>query len=118
MKYVVYALILTFALSLTVVAANNPSGSMNLITAGKVNGTNLNAGEYKLTWTGQGNNVQVNIIGKGVKLTAPATIVNNDKNALHDAVVKSSDGSIQEVVFGGKKTVLKFTGAGEASTGK
>lgn len=115
MKYAVYALILTMALSMTAFAAN---GNMNLISAGKIGTTNLTPGEYKLTWTGEGNNVQVNIVGKGVKMTVPATIVNSEKTSPHDAVVKASDGSIQEVQFNGKKTLLKLSGVADTAVGK
>jgi hypothetical protein len=98
--------------------AGNTNGNMSLISAGKLNGTQLNSGAYKVTWTGEGNNVQVTIKGQGVNITAPAAVVTSDKTAEHDAVVKAADGSIQEVQFGGKKTVLKFTGAPETSVGK
>lgn len=117
MKYIAYALILTMVLSVAAAAANT-NGTMSLISAGKLNGTQLNSGSYKVSWTGEGNNVQVTIKGKGVNVTAPAAVVTTDKTAEHDAVVKSSDGTIQEVQFGGKKTVLKFTGAAESSVGK
>lgn len=114
MKYVTYVLIAIIALSMSAFAA---TGTMNLISAGKVNGTQLNAGTYKLTWTGEGSNVQVNIEGKGVKMTVPATVVNNPNKADHDMVLKSAEGNVQEIHFGGKKTVLKFEGTAGA-TGK
>lgn len=118
MKYIAYALILTMVLSVAAVAANNTNGNMSLISAGKLNGTQLTSGSYKVSWTGEGNNVQVTIKGKGVNVTAPAAVVTSEKSADHDAVIKSADGTIQEVQFGGKKTVLKFTGAPETSVGK
>jgi len=114
MKYTVYALIVVLVLSMTAFAAN---ANMNLISAGKVAGTNLNPGTYKLSWTGEGNNVQVNIVGKGVKLTVPATVVNLEKGAQHDAVMKSADGTVQEVQFGGKKFSLKFAGTADSNAG-
>jgi hypothetical protein len=89
---------------------------MSLVSPGKLNGTELKAGEYKLNWTGKGN-VQVNIVGNGVKMTVPASIVDGDK-ALHDAVVKTSDGSVQEVQFGGKTMKVKFGGASERPAGQ
>lgn len=115
MKNITYAIILTMVLSVTAFAAN---GSMNLLNPGKVNGTELKAGEYKLTWTGQGNTVQVNIVGKGVKMTVPAAVVNDTKTSRNDSVVKSTDGSIQEVHFSGKTLVVKFNGTPEGATGK
>lgn len=116
MKIIAYALILTFVLSLAAFAGDT-NGNMSLISAGKLNGTQLKSGSYKVNWTGEGNNVQVTVKGNGVNLTAPATIVTSEKKATHDAVIKAADGTIQEVQFGGKKTVLKFI-APETSVGK
>jgi hypothetical protein len=115
MKFVTYVLIAIIALSMTAFAAAGNTGSMNLISSGKINGTQLDPGSYKLTWTGQGNNVQVNIEGKGVKVTVPATVVNDQKSSEHDMVMKSAEGNVQEVHFGGKKTVLKFEGTAGAA---
>jgi hypothetical protein len=112
MKYMTYVLIAIIALSMSAFAA---TGNMNLISAGKVNGTQLIPGAYKVTWTGEGNNVQVNIEGKGVKVTVPATVVNNPKSAEHDMVLKSAEGNVQEVHFGGKKIMLKFEGTAGAA---
>ncbi len=97
-------IVILLSLSICALAAN---GNMSLLSAGKVNGTQLNAGTYKLSWEGQGDKVQVNIVGNGVKMTAPATITAS-QNQVEDSVVKNSDGTIQEVHFGGKKLIVKF----------
>lgn len=100
----IIGIVILLALSISAFAA---TGNMSLISAGKLNGTQLNAGTYKLSWEGQGDKVQVNIIGKGVKMTVPATIVASDTK-LQDSVVKNSDGTIQEVRFGNKNLIVKF----------
>lgn len=92
------------SLSICAFAVN---GNMDLMSAGKLNGKQLNAGTYKLSWEGQGDKVQVNISGNGVKMTVPATIVAS-QTKLEDSVVKSTDGTIQEVHMGGKKLIVKF----------
>lgn len=109
MKYTTCVLIAIIALSMSAFAV---TGSMNLISAGKINGTQLNPGSYKLSWTGEGNNVQVNIQGKGVKMTVPASVVAVPNKSDRDMVLKAADGTVQEVHFGGKKIVLKFEAAG------
>lgn len=101
-KFICLAILLSLSIS-----AFAASGNMSLLSAGKLNGKQLNAGDYKLSWEGQGNNVQVNISGNGVKLTVPATIIANQPK-LEDGVLKASDGTIQEVHFGGKKLIVKF----------
>ncbi len=97
-------IVILLSLSICAFAAN---GNMSLLSAGKLNGTQLSAGTYKLSWEGQGDKVQVSIIGNGVKMTAPATIVASQANS-PDSVVKDSDGTIQEVHLGGKKLIVKF----------
>ncbi len=112
MKYMTFVLIAIIAFSMSAFAV---TANMNLISPGKINGTQLNAGSYKVSWTGEGSNVQVNIEGKGVKLTVPATVVNNPKSAEHDMVLKSAEGNVQEIHFGGKKTMLKIEGTAGAA---
>jgi hypothetical protein len=112
MKYMMCVLIAIIALSMSAFAV---TGSMNLISAGKLNGTQLNPGSYKVSWTGEGSNVQVSIQGKGVKMTVPATVVTTPKKSDRDMVLKNADGTVQEVHFGGKNIVLKFEAPGAAS---
>jgi hypothetical protein len=100
----IICIVILLSLSICAFAAN---GNMSLLSAGKLNGTQLSAGSYKLNWEGQGNNVQVSITGNGVKMTVPATIIANQPK-LEDGVLKASDGTIQEVHFGGKKLIVKF----------
>ncbi len=98
------SLAILLSLSICAFAAN---GNMSLLSTGKLNGTQLNAGTYKLNWDGQGDKVQVNISGNGVKMTVPATIAQS-QTKLEDSVVKTADGTIQEVHLGGKKLIVKF----------
>jgi len=83
-----------------------------------VNGTKLDAGEYKLQWDGSGPDVEVSIMkGKNVLAKVPAKVVDLPVAALNDAaVVKNSDGSstLAGVRFQGKKIGLDI---GESSDG-
>jgi hypothetical protein len=78
-----YALILA-SLSIPAFAAKN-SHDLTLATPVKVGATQLSAGEYKLTWTGTGSNVQVTIAQKGktpVTVPAKATETKNGRFAV------------------------------------
>ncbi len=97
-------IVILLSLSICAFAAN---GNMSLLSVGKINGTQLNAGTYKLTFDGQGDKVQVNIVGKGVKMTVPATVAASDTK-LQNSVVKDADGTIREVHLGDQKLIVKF----------
>ncbi|HYG98380.1 MAG TPA: hypothetical protein VD837_04560 [Terriglobales bacterium] len=104
-KLIVFALMLTFALS---AFAATGSGKVNVISSGLIAGQQLAAGEYKMVWTGEGEQVQVQIMkGKNTLITAPAKVVEREFKALNDAVL-TSEGKIKEVRFSGKKTTLVF----------
>lgn len=105
-KLIVFALMLTFV-SLSAFAATG-SGKINVVSAGQIAGQSLAAGQYKLTWTGEGDKVQVRIMkGKDTVVKAPAKLVEREYKANNDSVLVS-DGKIKEVRFSGKKTVLVF----------
>ena len=67
----VFALIL--GLSTLPAFAGNKSETITLGATSKVGTSTLPAGEYKLTWTGTGANVQVELVQKTVQRPAKAT---------------------------------------------
>ncbi|HEV2401758.1 MAG TPA: hypothetical protein VGS27_32790 [Candidatus Sulfotelmatobacter sp.] len=98
-------------------AANKANLTLNDPTT--VNGTKLQAGEYKVEWDGNGPDVQLSIVkGKNVVAKVPAKIVELSSKASNDAAVlkANSDGttSLAEARFAGKKFSLKI---GEADDG-
>ncbi len=84
------------------------SASVTVSHDTQVAGKQLKAGDYKLTWTGNGNDVQVTfkLDGKDVA-TVPAKVVDKDSKAVANAVVVNGDKLI-EVWIGGKKSALVF----------
>jgi len=117
-KSIMTALVLTAAVLLATSAfATNITVSKTL----NLNGTQIAPGEYKVVYTGSGSDVQVNLMkGKNTIATAPARIEERDKKASYDAVVTDDAGGtsqIKQIVLGGKKQVLVFSGSGGASTG-
>lgn len=68
-----YALMLTLIAAPAFAAKN--SQSVNFASPVKLGTTNLPAGDYKVTWNGTGDNVQVTIAENGKTLTVPAKLV-------------------------------------------
>lgn len=117
-KSIMTALVLTAAVLLATSAfATNITVSKTL----SLNGTQIAPGEYKVVYTGSGNDVQVNFMkGKNTVASAPAHIEERDKKANYDAVVTddaSGTSQLKQIMLGGKKQVLVFSGSGGASAG-
>lgn len=98
-------------------AANKANFTLNSATT--VNGTKLQAGDYKLEWDGNGPEVQLSIVkGKNVVAKVPAKIVELSSKAPNDAAVikTNEDGStkLSGLRFQGKKTAFDL---GEAIDG-
>jgi hypothetical protein len=109
------ALKISSLLALALLLATNTfaadKGSLALPENMNVNGTQLQAGNYKLAWTGNGSNVELSILkGNKVVATTPARMVELNSPARDNANVVNSaaDGSrsLSEVRFAGKKYAL------------
>lgn len=108
MKKIVCCVMLIGMFALSAFAASG-TAKLKLMSPGLIAGKQLTAGDYKMTWTGEGNDVQVTIVsGKNTVLTAPAKLIEMANTPANDAVVKTADGSITQVRFGGKKAALSF----------
>jgi hypothetical protein len=99
-------------LAMTAVAGEH-SGKFNLTGEAQLNGKSLPAGDYKVSWDGQGPEVQVTISqGKNTIVTAPARLVERETKAARNAVVMRTNGggtgSIVELQLAGKQSVLVF----------
>jgi len=98
-------------------------GNLNLPVKAQLNGTQLEAGTYKVKWEGEGSSVQVSIMqGKKTVVSAPASVVDRGSAERSDAVVfasaSDSQKNISEIRFGGKKAALVFNSAGSGSSGQ
>jgi hypothetical protein len=92
-------------------------GNLQVSDPVQVNGKMLPAGDYTVTWSGDGPNVNVNIArGSKVLATVAAKIVTLDQKASEDAAeVKNSSTGSRELLalrFSGQKTQLEITGDG------
>lgn len=115
--------ILGLALLLASSAFAASKATLALTSPAVVNGTKLNAGEYKVQWDGTGPNVEVSILkGKNVVAKTTAKLVDLNSPAANSAAVtsKASDGSdaLTGIRFEGKKYALEIgdamDGAGSA----
>jgi hypothetical protein len=105
--------VLSFALLLSTSLFAATSGSMKLTQPVQLNGTQIQPGDYKVTWEGTGPEVTVSVLkGKEVVAKSSAHLKELDKNGASDATVlqRNADGStsLNGIRFGGKKVVLEF----------
>jgi hypothetical protein len=130
MKFSLYSKVTAFVVAVLLTTAVFAAGAAhkgNLQVGNPVgvNGKQLPAGEYTVTWTGDGPDVTVNIArGSKVLATASAKVVALDKKADQDAAeVKNSSSGARElsvVRFSGQKYELELsaqTGQGSGKTG-
>lgn len=119
-NYQAVLLVVVLMLAATAFAANK--GAFQLNNTVSVNGKQLQAGDYSVTWEGAGPDVQVNIMkGRKVVAQAPAKVVAIDQaSGSNQAVVeRNSDGtaSLKELRFNGKKFALAISATAPAGAG-
>jgi hypothetical protein len=78
-------------LAIPAFAAKN-SKTVTLTADAKVGSTELKAGSYKVSWTGEGKEVQVTIAKKDVTVTVPATVVEAKNNHV-GAIISTAEGT-------------------------
>lgn len=106
-------LLLGLALLLATSALASNKGSLAVTDACTVAGKQLAPGDYKVSWEGNGPDVELSIMkGKNVVATVPAHMVELTSSPLSDSAVmsKNSDGSksLSEIRFSGKKYALSL----------
>jgi hypothetical protein len=110
----VAALLATSALA----AGAGHRGTLQTVSPVQVNGKSLPAGEYTVTWSGDGPNVNVSFARGGkVLATAAATVVTLDQKAPSDVCeLKTSSTGSQELSalrFSGQKVQLDIAAGGD-----
>ena len=106
-------LLLGLALMLATSAFASNKGTLAVTDACTASGTQLAKGDYKVSWEGNGPDVQLSIMkGKNVVATVPAHMVELSSSPNNDSAVVSSnsDGSkaLSEIRFSGKKYALSL----------
>jgi len=107
MKKTLLILTLSALTSVAALAADGATGKIRLATPVKVGSVELPAGDYRVSWTGTGDNAQVNLKQGNVSATTSAKVV--DVKHFNDAVVTKSDNGarvLTEIQFQAKTLVL------------
>lgn len=104
-------LLLGLALLLATSAFASNKGSLAVTDNCMIAGKQLTKGDYKVSWEGNGPDVQLSIMkGKNVVATVPAHMTELNSNAQSDSAILSAnaDGSknLSEIRFAGKKYAL------------
>ena len=113
-KTSVVAVFLLLAFSTMVFAASN-STTINLTSPTTVAGTKLDPGTYKVSWTGEGDNVAVVFKGNKTEVKAQAKAVKNDAPMASTSYVTNKDGELSEIRPGGKATAIRISNTQNAS---
>ena len=96
LKYSALVLVAAFTLSLGAFAKDKNEATFTLSNTAHIGSTQLKPGEYKATWEGTGNDVQVKILhGKNVVANTSARLV--DKENAQDAVTLSGASDVKTV---------------------
>lgn len=107
MKKTFLFLTLAVLMSVAAFAADSGTGKIHLTSAVKVGSVELPAGEYKVSWTGTGDNAQVSLKQGKVSTTTTARVV-DVKRPSNAFVVKNDNGArvLSEIQFEDKTLVL------------
>lgn len=113
------SLVLGLALLLASSAFAGTKGSLTINNPVTVNGTTLNAGDYKVQWEGTGPNVEVSILkGKNVVAKTTAHVVDLPSEAAQNAAVTqanaSGPSSLTTLRFAGQKVALDLGGTSDS----
>lgn len=118
MKYVQYLALVAVAcllisLSSVAQAKSKESGSMDLSDTAQIGSTQVMPGNYKVEWTGNGDNVQVTILkGKKTVATTEGKIVQLAERAPSDAVVtrtlSNNTKAVEQIQFDNRTEALSL----------
>jgi len=97
-------------------------GSLQVNDPVQVNGKQLKAGQYTVSWDGEGPAVSLHFMRDGKEIaTAPATVVQLDQKASQDAAEvtgASNDRQLSAIRFSGKKYELDLGTENSQARGK
>lgn len=113
-----FALLFLLALPVASFAAKNRK-EVTFDTPTRVGNTQLEAGTYKVTWSGDGPQVEVTFSQHGNTVTTATAQLSNDPSPYDSAVEvgPDSDGSVVLRQLDFKNLELVFSSQGQSSTG-
>jgi len=118
-KYSVWFALLAVCISMSAFAKDKNEGKFTLSSPAQVGSAQLQPGDYKATWEGSGEDVQVKILqGKNVVATTSAKLVQNQQPAPYSAVTLSTPtngrATVNGLSFDRRKESLVFSSAESA----
>ncbi len=118
-KYSIGLMLLAMSISLTAFAKDKNEGKFTLSSPAQMGTTQLQPGDYKVTWDGSGSEVQVKILqGNNVVATTSAKLVQKERPAPYSAVTLSTPANgtatVNELSFDKRKESLVFGSAVDA----
>ena len=95
-------------------------GNLNLASPTQIGSTQVSPGDYKVEWSGTGDNVQVNILkGKNVVATTEGKLVELSKKAENNSVttraLDNDTRALVEIQFDNRTESLVFNHGGTTS---
>jgi hypothetical protein len=92
-------------------------GTLNLVNSVQIGSTQVAPGDYKVEWSGTGDNVQVNILkGKNVVATTEGKLVELPEKAENNSVtirtLANNTVAVMEIQFDNRKESLVFNQSG------
>lgn len=118
----VAALAAALLISLSAFAASMHKGTLEVRDPIQVNGKQLKAGDYTVSWEGEGPAVNLRILQNGKEVaTAPATVVQLDRKASDNAAEITGTGKdrqLNAIRFSGQKYELNITSESAQAQGK
>lgn len=89
-------------------AATTATANIEVKAPFHVNGTKMDAGVYKITYTIDGNKADVIFKSGKSEVKATAKVEENKAKAANTAVARNAEGKLTQIWFGGKTTSLVF----------
>jgi Protein of unknown function (DUF2911) len=103
------ALISLFVIAALVCAfAASNSTTVQVTSPLQVNGSKLDVGSYKVSWTPNGDKVDVLFKNGKTEVKATAKLEPSKTTYANTAVMRTNDGVMKEIWVGGKNTTLVF----------
>jgi Protein of unknown function (DUF2911) len=106
-RSVLISLFIIAALASAFAASNTTT--LTVYTPLQVNGTKLDSGSYKVTWTTNGDKAEVLFKSGKNEVKATATLEEAKTAYPNTAIMRTNEGVVKQLWIGGKTTTLVFS---------
>lgn len=106
-KYLIAAAAVLLFLPFSAFARSKDNGSLSLSNPAKLGSTRLKPGDYKVHWTGTGNQVNVDVLQKNKTVaSSQAKLIELPKPSLSNSIQTNQTNHIQQIDFSGRREAL------------